>query len=180
MLSFCEMFEHPHLSSIFAPYLYEPKLPAPYTSRMKNVIVIASKSDGQTLYEDALEEYTTGMASIPSRSLYSFDYGTHVHMGNTGCDRHIMAQLMSQSAIDFRDAREAAERCVKGENKRHRSWYYIDEHIRALWGRVPNGAKPTEPRLIKYDSNDAAGIVHTDSMMFFIVVGMLGINHLVF
>lgn len=174
MLSFCEMFEDPHLSDIFAPYLYEPKLPAAYTSRMKQVIVIASKGDSQTLYEDSLEEYNK-MRVVQSRSLHSFDYGAHVHMGNTGCDRHIMSQLMSRTAIDLKDARDAAEKCIKEENRRHRSWYYIDEHIRALWGKVPNGAKPTEPRSAKYGFNGAAKI-HAR----FIYIGLFLVGYLAF
>ena len=177
MLSFCEMFSDPHLSEIFAPYLYEPKVPAEYSSHMKQIIIIASKSDGQTLYEDSLEEYNK-MHTIQSRSLYSFDYGTHVHMGNTGCDRFIMSQLMSQSAIDLKDAKDAAEQCVKEENRRHRSWYYVDEPIRALWGKVPNDARPTEPRSAKHGYNGAmSGRV---GFIGYVSVALLLISYLAF
>ena len=137
---------------------------------MKQVIIIASKSDGQTLHEDSLEEYSR-MHAVQSRSLYSFDYGTHVHMGNTGCDRLIMAQLMSQSAIELKDAKDAAEKCIKEENDRHRSWYYIDEPIRALWAKMPNDAKPTEPRSSRYGFSGAGNV--RASLVGFISTGLL-------
>lgn len=130
-LSFCEMLDDDVMANFLRPHLYNPKLAPKNDSDLRQVIIIAAKSDTQTLHDRAKQQFER--ITPKHKSFYSLDYAPHVSMGYIGCEMFILEQLMAETDAQLQAMRQLAEKCVQRNNSLHRSWYFIDEDIRSLW-----------------------------------------------
>lgn len=143
-LSFCEMFPPGYMEKNLRPYLYTPKQPPAMDDTARQVIIVAAKTDSQTVHDLAKDEYE-GMQP-KHKSFLSFDYAPHCSMGVTGCEVHIMDQLVADDD-KLEEAKQKVGECVEMSNDLHRSWLLIDPNIAKLWNKseqVMAAAKPSQ------------------------------------
>ena len=132
MLSRCELFDDDYYPRMLKGYLYQPKLPPPYSTAMNQVIVIAAKGDHRTPHDGAQTEYQN--MSVGSKSFYSFDYTQHVSLATNTCGNEVMQQLMARDDAELKSAKTKVEACVDDLNAMHFPWLNFDPELRHLWG----------------------------------------------
>lgn len=132
------------LNKEFAPYLYKPKIPPPYSRAINQIIVLAAKTDTQTLHDYAYDEFLA--MNVRNKSFYSFDYAPHVSLGSTGgCERLILAQLLAANDTEIRSAQTLTKECVNHVNNFEFGWYDILEpELKALWDHSGTPPSPEE------------------------------------